>query len=501
MAGNDSIFPRFSSRAVRRLSTGLILCVLTTEGQATADALEDAMRAFDRGDMSTAFHVFERLAEQGNATAQFYLGDMYDYGKGTHEDDAAAVRWYRMAAEQGHAEAQNNLGWMHANGHGVPEDNAEAVHWFRMAARQGHAWAQNNLGLVYANGHGVPEDDAEAVCWFRMAAGQGLAEAQNNLGWMHANGHGVPEDDAVAVRLYRMAAGQGHAEAQYGLGLAYAQGMGIPKDDAEAVRWLRKATEQGHVDAQNYLGRMETDPPDRVQYPAGSPEAMFGALEGVVRELAGVEYDPLYEPLRGRDIDLAAIYDRFGAKQEPSSYFDLLGWGWADRLVRLGPANILTDSNMNRQLEALPDEAKAALTQPGHFCMERPEGYSCKDFIRALGLKRMYAQALASVGLPAEHNPDYLDNLSTMQHYFRYWHWPDRLGSGQSRRTLLHERHQEMAILHPEKGVDYKRCLSGFLDKVEEAELHRDFLVFVIDRSRNYCYESAFEVEDMEYEP
>ena len=465
MAGNDSIFPRFSSRAVRRLSTGLILCVLTTEGQATADALEDAMRAFDRGDMNTAFHVFERLAEQGNATAQFYLGDMYDYGKGTHEDDAAAVRWYRMAAWQGHAEAQNNLGWMHANGHGVPEDNAEAVRWFRMAAGQGHAWAQNNLGLVYANGHGVPEDDAEAVRWFRMAAGQG------------------------------------HAEAQYGLGLAYAQGMGVPKDDAEAVRWLSKAAEQGHVDAQNYLGRMETDSPDRVQYPAGSPEAMFGALEGVVRELAGVEYDPLYEPLRGRDIDLAAIYDRFGAKQEPGSYFDLLGWGWADRLVRLGPANILTDSNMNRQLEALTDEAKAALTQPGHFCMERPEGYSCKDFVRALGLKRMYAQALAAVGLPAEHNPDYLDNLSTMQHYFRYWHWPDRLGSGQSRRTLLHERHEEMAILHLEKGVDYKRCLSGFLDKVEEAELHRDFLTFVIDRSRNYCYESAFGVEDMEYEP
>ena len=70
-------------------------------------------------------------AEQGDAGAQYNLGVMYDNGAGVPEDDAAAVRWYRLAAEQGLARAQNNLGVMYDNGAGVPEDDAEAVRWYR----------------------------------------------------------------------------------------------------------------------------------------------------------------------------------------------------------------------------------------------------------------------------------------------------------------------------------------------------------------------------------
>ena len=76
--------------------------------------------------------------------------------EGVLEDDAEAVRWYRMAAEQGLAEAQYNLGYRYANGRGVLEDDAEAVRWYRMAAEQGYAMAQVNLGYRYDNGEGVP---------------------------------------------------------------------------------------------------------------------------------------------------------------------------------------------------------------------------------------------------------------------------------------------------------------------------------------------------------
>ena len=67
---------------------------------------------------------------------------------------------------------------MYADGEGVPEDDAEAVRWYRLAADQGLANAQYNLGVMYADGEGVPEDDAEAVRWYRLAADQGLANAQ-----------------------------------------------------------------------------------------------------------------------------------------------------------------------------------------------------------------------------------------------------------------------------------------------------------------------------------
>ena len=66
---------------------------------------------------------------------------------------------------------------MYDNGEGVPQDDAEAVRWYRLAADQGDARAQVILGGMYDNGRGVPQDDAEAVAWTRKAAEPGRATA------------------------------------------------------------------------------------------------------------------------------------------------------------------------------------------------------------------------------------------------------------------------------------------------------------------------------------
>ena len=73
-------------------------------------------------------------------------------------------------AEQGDAKAQYNLGVMYRKGHGVPQNDAEAVKWYRKSAEQGDAHAQFNLGFMYNNGKGVPQNDAEAAKWYRKAA-------------------------------------------------------------------------------------------------------------------------------------------------------------------------------------------------------------------------------------------------------------------------------------------------------------------------------------------
>jgi len=76
----------------------------------------------------------------------------------------------KFLAEQGNALAQLNLGIRHTNGEGVPEDDAEAVKWYRLAAEQGLAPAQSYLGIMYGQGDGVPENYAEAAKWCRLAA-------------------------------------------------------------------------------------------------------------------------------------------------------------------------------------------------------------------------------------------------------------------------------------------------------------------------------------------
>ena len=90
----------------------------------------------DKTPADDSFAEIKRKAETGDAKARFNLGQMLRLGKGIEQDDAEAVKWYRLAAEQGDADAQYNLGWMYANGRGVEQDDAEAVKWYRLAAEQ-----------------------------------------------------------------------------------------------------------------------------------------------------------------------------------------------------------------------------------------------------------------------------------------------------------------------------------------------------------------------------
>ena len=95
-------------------------------------------------------------------------------------DFQTALKEWKPLADQGHAIAQYNLGWMYADGEGVVEDDAEAVRWYRLAADQGHAGAQHNLGLMYANGEGVLQDNVTAHMWFNIAGANGAEDGRDN---------------------------------------------------------------------------------------------------------------------------------------------------------------------------------------------------------------------------------------------------------------------------------------------------------------------------------
>jgi TPR repeat protein len=105
---------------------------------------------------------------------------MYFAGEGVPQNDAEAVRWFRLAADQGNADAQLHLGFMYDTGRGVSQNDAEAVRWFRLAADQGNAGAQFALGTKYFIGRGLPQDYAEAYKWFNLAAAAGNASARRH---------------------------------------------------------------------------------------------------------------------------------------------------------------------------------------------------------------------------------------------------------------------------------------------------------------------------------
>ena len=107
----------------------LAFFVLFSNVMAAATDFDKGMEAYESGKFKAAMVEWNPLAERGLASAQFYLGVMYDDGKGVTENDETAVKWYTLAAEQGDAKAQHNLGWMYDNGKGVVENDETAVKW------------------------------------------------------------------------------------------------------------------------------------------------------------------------------------------------------------------------------------------------------------------------------------------------------------------------------------------------------------------------------------
>jgi hypothetical protein len=138
-----------------------------------AQDFQKGVAAYQAGDYSTAIQEWTPLAEAGDASAQFNLGVIYDFGYGVLQGYAEAVRWYRLAADQGDAMAQYNLGNMYKNGQGVLQDYAEAVRLYRLAADQGDASAQTNLGFMYGTGKGVLQDNVMAHMWYNIGAANG----------------------------------------------------------------------------------------------------------------------------------------------------------------------------------------------------------------------------------------------------------------------------------------------------------------------------------------
>ena len=146
------------------ISVGLVFlsaCTATDSGH--EDVIQQAEQAYVTQDYETAFHLLVPIADDGDKTAQFMLGDMSAKGQGVEADYEKSVLWLRRSAKQGYPKAQYMLGMYLVKGTGVEQNLDEAANWISKAAQQGMAKAQFQLGLMYEEGKGVMRDNARAL--------------------------------------------------------------------------------------------------------------------------------------------------------------------------------------------------------------------------------------------------------------------------------------------------------------------------------------------------
>jgi len=83
--------------------------LMLAAGMASANELGDAEKALRAKEYDKALPIYTKLANAGNAEAQFRLGEMYWYGDGTAVDMAKSQAWLQKAAAGGHGGAKETL--------------------------------------------------------------------------------------------------------------------------------------------------------------------------------------------------------------------------------------------------------------------------------------------------------------------------------------------------------------------------------------------------------
>ncbi len=205
----------------------------------------------------------KKLAEQGDADAQFKLGEMYIDGKSVAENKEKAFYWWKKSAEQGVSDAFFNIGKMYFLGEGTQKNIEKGLYWLKKGAEQGDGLAQSMLGYIYLNGFGNVEMNIQkGVYWYEKYAEQddrdNVAEFQFKLALLYSQNKQVLNKNK-SIYWLKKSAENGYAKGQYYLAVAYFQGDGVPFDKSKGIIWLVKAYGNGSEDAKKLLDEWKND--------------------------------------------------------------------------------------------------------------------------------------------------------------------------------------------------------------------------------------------------
>lgn len=263
-------------------------------------------------DQSRAIELFTKLAEKGDADAQFRVG--YWYYTGKFRNDNLALRWLSLSADQGVAAAQHFLGLCHRYGRGVPKNPNISLLWLTKAANQGYLASNCLLG----------QGMEARVKLLRKLAEEGDVSAQSALGIMYYEGHGIPKDYQCAVEMFEQAALQYNSTALCYLGICYYEGKGVQKDGAKAVNYLKQALNKPL--AQLYLAKCYFSA-FGVQLDLHYAFKMF--LEAATHKIAEAEYYVGYCYMCGygvsQDFEVARIWLKRAVNQGKKEALQCLG--------------------------------------------------------------------------------------------------------------------------------------------------------------------------------
>ena len=153
-----------------RYTLGLILlCVgLIFAAPGRAD-FQGGVAEYKNKHYQEAYAQLLPLADAGDPLAQYYIGQIYYWGRGHETDEEKGIQYLHAASDQGLAQAQHSLGTHYKNSFldGSDPDGSERAYVLHLkAATQGYPPAYLGLSLLYCTGLGVPKMEYVASAWY-----------------------------------------------------------------------------------------------------------------------------------------------------------------------------------------------------------------------------------------------------------------------------------------------------------------------------------------------
>jgi TPR repeat protein len=187
--------------------------------------LREAIRFYERGEMSSAAQLFIELAALNCPESCIYLSLMYRDGEGVPKDEVQGVRYKR-----------------------------QYVRILERLASSGDAAHEFQLGYVLQFGDGTAIDFPRAMSLFLSAAGKFCGEAQFHVSRIFAHGHCGQRVDPELERYWLSEATESEfPKALYYTALFLHHPSNSPTKAAQVVSQMRRSADLGCWQAKDFL--------------------------------------------------------------------------------------------------------------------------------------------------------------------------------------------------------------------------------------------------------
>jgi len=186
-----------------------------------------------KGSCAKMYEPLLRLANSGNAYAQYLIGTFYDFGVVVKKNYQKAFDWSLKSAKNGYNPAQFIMARMYWNGVGTTKNPKEFGKWIKIAANNGDRSAEELLGSFYLKGsklYHITKDRNKGLALLKTAA------TSYALAYRHLGSFYMGSDNEQAIEYFKQAADLNDDYSTYWLAVIYCR----EKKYQAAYRWFNK---------------------------------------------------------------------------------------------------------------------------------------------------------------------------------------------------------------------------------------------------------------------